>query len=82
MFAALLITIGREPSGVAVPIDALIEQGGSAFVFVKNGEQFVKQEVVISARDGQYAQISQGLVPKDVVVTDGKMQIYTKSLYQ
>ena len=82
MFATLLITVGRESSGVAVPIEALIEQGGSVFVFVKNGEQFVKQEVVVSARDGQYAQISKGLVPKDVVVTDGKMQIYTKSLYQ
>lgn len=82
MFATLSITIGTEPSAVAVPIEALIEQGGSVFVFVKNGEQFVKQEVVVAARDGQYAQISRGLVPNDIVVTDGKMQIYTKSLYQ
>ncbi len=82
MFATLSITVGTEPSGAAVPIDALIEQGGSVFVFVKNGEQFVKQDVVVSARDDRYAQISWGLVPSDVVVTDGKMQVYTKSLYQ
>lgn len=82
MFATLSITVGTEPSGVAVPIDALIEQGSSTFVFVKNGEQFVKQDVVVSARDGTYAQISRGLVPNDVVVTDGKIQLYTKSLYQ
>lgn len=82
MFATLSITVGKEPSGVVVPIDALIEQGGSVFVFVRNGEQFVKQNVVVSARDDRYAQISWGLVPNDVVVTDGKMQIYTKSLYQ
>lgn len=82
MFATLSITVGRAPSGVVVPIDALIEQGNSVFVFVKNGEQFVKQDVVVSARDDRYAKISWGLVPNDIVVTDGKMQIYTKSLYQ
>lgn len=82
MFATLSITVGTEPLGVVVPIDALIEQGGSVFVFVKNGEQFVKQDVVVSARDDRYAQISWGLVPNDIVVTDGKMQVYTKSLYQ
>lgn len=82
MFATLSITVGKEPSGVVVPIEALIEQGGSVFVFVKNGEQFAKQDVVVSARDDRYAQISWGLVPNDVVVTDGKMQVYTKSLYQ
>ena len=47
-----------------------------------DGDQFAKQEVVVSARDDRYAQISWGLVPNDVVVTDGKMQVYTKSLYQ
>lgn len=82
MFATLSITVGKESAGVAVPASALIEQGGTAFVFVKNGEQFVKQDVVILARDDQYAQISWGLAPNDVVVTDGKMQVYTKSLYQ
>jgi RND family efflux transporter MFP subunit len=82
MFATLSITVGKEPSGVVVPIEALIEQGGSVFVFVKNGDQFAKQDVVVSARDDRYAQISWGLVPNDVVVTDGKMQVYTKSLYQ
>ena len=82
MFATLSITVGKEPSGVVVPIEALIEQEGSVFVFVKNGEQFAKQDVVVSARDDRFAQISWGLVPNDVVVTDGKMQVYTKSLYQ
>ena len=82
MFATLSIIVGKEPSGVVVPIEALIEQAGSVFVFVKNGEQFAKQDVVVSARDDRYAQISWGLVPNDVVVTDGKMQVYTKSLYQ
>lgn len=82
MFATLSITVGAEPPGVAVPIDALIEQGGSVFVFVQNGEQFVKQDVVVLARDDRFARISWGLIPKDEVVTDGKMQVYTKSLYQ
>jgi cobalt-zinc-cadmium efflux system membrane fusion protein len=82
MFATLSITVGTEPSAVAVPIDALIEQGSSTFVFVKNGEQFVQQDVVVSARDETYAQISFGLVPNDIVVTDGVMQLYAKSLYR
>lgn len=82
MFATILVTVGRDPAGLAVPNDAVIEQGGSTFVFVKNGEQFVKQEITVSARDDQYSQVASGLFPNDVVVTDGKSQLYTKFLYQ
>ncbi len=82
MFATLSITVGTEASAVAVPIDALIEQGSSTFVFVKNGEQFMRQDVVVSARDETHAQISFGLVPNDIVVTDGVMQVFAKSLYR
>lgn len=83
MFATLLLTVGKEPPGVAVPVDALIEQGGVVLVFVKNGaDQYVKQEIVVVARDDQWAQVSRGLFPNDLVVTAGKMQIYTQSLYQ
>ncbi|MEO8505073.1 MAG: efflux RND transporter periplasmic adaptor subunit [Acidobacteriota bacterium] len=82
MFASLVVTVGTEAAGVSVPVGALIEQGGAAFVFVKNGTQLAKQDVVVSARDDRYAQISRGLFEHDLVVTDGKMQVYTKSLYQ
>lgn len=82
MFATISVTVGSMPSGVAVPNEAIIEQGGAVFVFVKNGEQFVRQDLVVSVRDDLYSQISNGLLPNDVVVTDGKSQVYTKFLYQ
>jgi RND family efflux transporter MFP subunit len=82
MFATLSIAVGKGRPGIAVSTDALIEQGGAVFVFVKNGVQFVRQDVQISSRDDRYAEIARGLFEGDVVVTDGKMQIYTKSLYQ
>jgi|UPI0004BA1B1B RND family efflux transporter, MFP subunit len=82
MFATISVIVGSMPSGIAVPNDAIIEQGGAVFVFVKNGEQFVRQDVVVSVRDDLYSQISNGLLPNDVVVTDGKSQVYTKFLYQ
>ena len=82
MFATILVSVGKMPSGIAIPNEAIIEQGGAIFVFVKNGEQFVRQDIVVTARDDKYSQISEGLFQGDVVVTDGKMQVYTKSLYQ
>jgi cobalt-zinc-cadmium efflux system membrane fusion protein len=82
MFATIMVTVGKDPEGLAVPNDAVIEQGGAMFVFVKNGEQFVKQDIAVSARDDRYSQVVSGLFPHDVVVTDGKSQLYTKFLYQ
>ncbi len=82
MFATILVTVGRAPAGLAIPNDAVIAQGGAMFVFVKNGEQFAKQDIAVSARDDHYSQVTSGLFPNDVVVTDGKSQLYTKFLYQ
>ena len=51
------------------------------FVFVKNGNRFVRQDVVTGLSDDRFIEIIDGLYPGDEVVTEGNRQIYTKWLF-
>jgi multidrug efflux pump subunit AcrA (membrane-fusion protein) len=75
---ALVIKPGREV--LAIPLEAIIDDGAEKFVFVKNGNQFIRQDVATGASDDRYVEITDGLYPGDQVVTDGNREIYTKWL--
>ena len=75
---ALVVKSGREV--LTIPVEAIIDDGAEKFVFVKNGNQFVRQDVATGVSDDRYVEISDGLYPGDQVVTDGNRQIYTKWL--
>ena len=75
----LVIRPGSEV--LTVPVEAIIDDGAGKFVFVKNGNQFVRQDVATGASDDRYVEITDGLYPGDQVVTDGNRQIYTKWLF-
>ena len=70
-FTAYLI--GSEREGViTVPVSALSEQQGTFFVYLHTGgEHFAKQPVTIGESDGLRAEITGGLEPGSVVVTEG-----------
>ena len=42
--------------------------------------QVIEYVVILGARDDRYVEVKKGLMPGDKVVTDGKQQVYTKSL--
>ncbi|MGH7799988.1 MAG: efflux RND transporter periplasmic adaptor subunit [Thermodesulfobacteriota bacterium] len=75
---ALVVKSGREV--LTIPVEAIIDDGAEKFVFVKNGNQFVRQDVATGVSDDRYVEITDGLYPGDQVVTDGNRQIYTKWL--
>jgi membrane fusion protein, heavy metal efflux system len=80
LFAEMDVVVGGGQEVLAIPLEALITTEGASFVFVEEKGTFRRADVVLGARDDRYAEVKTGLLPGDRVVTDGKQQIYTKSL--
>jgi cobalt-zinc-cadmium efflux system membrane fusion protein len=80
LFAEMDVVVGGGQEVLAIPLEALITAEGQSFVFVEEKGSFRRADVVLGARDDRYAEVKKGLLPGDHVVTDGKQQIYTKSL--
>jgi len=81
LFAKIALIVGHSNEAISIPIKAIIDDGVEKFVFVKNGDRFVKQDVATGLSDDRYIEIIDGLYPGDEVVTEGNRQIYTKWLF-
>jgi multidrug efflux pump subunit AcrA (membrane-fusion protein) len=81
LFANVALIVEHSREVLTVPIEAIIDDGAEKFVFVKNGNQFLRQDVAIGVSNDRYIEITDGLYPGDQVVTDGNRQIYTKWLF-
>jgi len=81
LFARVALVVEHSREVLSVPIEAIIDDGAEKFVFVKNGNQFLRQDVATGVSDDRYVEITDGLYPGDEVVTDGIRQIYTKWLF-
>lgn len=75
MFARVSVITKIASEALAVPIRAVLEEGVDRFVFVQNGEEFIRQTVVLGARDDRYIEVKEGLMPGDQVVTRGNQQL-------
>lgn len=81
LFANVALIVEHSKEVLTVPVEAIIDDGAEKFVFVKNGNQFVRQDIATGVSDDRYIEITDGLYPGDQVVTDGNRQIYTKWLF-
>ncbi len=77
MFARASVILRANGAALTIPNSAIIEANGEKFVFVREGGKYHRIEVNIGARDDEYSEITDGLVPGDEVVTQGNRQIYT-----
>jgi len=77
MFARANIVLKRDESALTVPNAAIIEANGEKFVFVREGTKFKRVEITIGAKDDEYSEVTDGLVPSDEVATQGSRQVYT-----
>ncbi len=77
MFARANVILRANEAALTIPNGAIIEANGEKFVFVHNGGEYNRVEVSIGAKDDEYSEITDGLVPGDEVVTQGNRQIYT-----
>jgi cobalt-zinc-cadmium efflux system membrane fusion protein len=77
MFGQVSVVTAATGRVVTVPNDAVQSEGPERFVFVKNGEQFMRQNVVMGDRDDRYTAIRSGLVAGDEVVVRGAAELKT-----
>jgi len=77
MFATTSLVLNRNDSALAIPNDAILEANGEKFVFVRQGETYDRVDIMIGASDDEYSEVTDGLVPGDEVVVQGKRQVYT-----
>lgn len=78
MRATVHIAVSQVDSVIAVPDSAVLGESGEFFVFVESPSapnEFLRRPVVVGARDDQYLEIVEGVVPGDRVVTSGNYQL-------
>lgn len=80
MFGQVNLVTASGGRTVAVPNEAVQTEGPERFVFVKNGERFQRQNVVVGDRDDRYTAIRSGLVSGDEVVVRGAAELKTVAL--
>lgn len=74
-FVELSVVLGIHESAVIVPASAIVREGPLQYVFVKEGDNFRKRDVATGIRDDRIVEITQGLVPGDVVVVGGAFSL-------
>jgi RND family efflux transporter MFP subunit len=71
MWVDLSIILREVKQALVVPRKAVVVQGPLHFVFIKNGGQYVKQDIVPGVTNDLYVEVREGLVPGDEIVVQG-----------
>ena len=80
MFAQLNLVVATSGKAVTVPNEAVQSDGPERFVFVENGEGFLRQNVVVGEHDDRFTVIKSGVIAGDQVVTRGAVELKTVAL--
>ena len=75
MFAEQTIVLEKMADVLSVPLNAVIEDTGSRYVFVENGSTYTMREIVAGSADDRYIEIKDGLSPGEHVVIHGQHQL-------
>ena len=79
MFADQSLVLEKGVEVLSVPLRAVVEEGGSRFVFVEFGDAYTKEEVLVGAKDDRHIEIRKGLFQGDYVVVQGQHQLLRAS---
>ena len=76
MFADLLVETNRKQTALAVPKDAIVDEGGEVVTYVqRGGETFERRRVEVGIRDASLLEIRTGLAAGERVATKGAYTI-------
>jgi membrane fusion protein (multidrug efflux system) len=75
MFVRVAVTMGTRPNAISVPEQALWPQGQDNFVFRVVDGKAALTKVQLGNREPGRVEISSGLSPNDVVVTEGQIKL-------
>lgn len=77
----LHVETARSDEAVAIPVSAIVEEGGQPIAFVQvSGETFEKRELKLGIGDGNFVQVLDGLREGERVVTKGAYAIRLSSI--
>lgn len=80
-FASAVVPVGGGVLGVAVPLEAIIDDNGTSVAYVQiSGETFQRRILLLGESDAAYAQVLQGIEPGEMVVTEGAYQVRLASM--
>ncbi len=71
MFVEVAIVLDEGEFVVVVPHGAILTDGPERYVFIREGEEFKRQEVALGAKDDRFVEVTDGLVPGDEVIVRG-----------
>jgi multidrug efflux pump subunit AcrA (membrane-fusion protein) len=81
MFADLLVETNHRQTALAVPKDAVVDEGGEVVVYLqRGGETFERRRVEVGIRDANQVEIRNGLAVGDHVATKGAYTIRLSTL--
>jgi membrane fusion protein, heavy metal efflux system len=76
MFARVHVLTGEPVDGLAIPVPAVIDDGGQYVAYVQAaGEAFERRPIRLGIRDGDWVQVLDGLQAGERVVTRGAYQV-------
>jgi multidrug efflux pump subunit AcrA (membrane-fusion protein) len=79
MFARIEVALKEKPDALAVPREAVLEDGGKQSVFVVEGNQALRKPIVIGIEQGGLIEVIEGLKDGDRVVVRGQESIRDRS---
>ncbi|CAM2981934.1 efflux RND transporter periplasmic adaptor subunit [Legionella pneumophila serogroup 1] len=77
MFVRANVILTHNKAALTVPNAALLQADNQQFVFVQHGGTYKRVDVKVGAVEDDYSEIIGGLVPGDLVVTQGNRELYT-----
>ena len=66
--AALDVELGRIPNAILAPRDAIVEEGGKSYAWVRSGGGYEKRELTIGSTGDMEAEVRSGLKEGEVVL--------------
>lgn len=78
MRATLHILVGQSESVIGIPNQSILGEAGEYFTFIQsdsNPLEYKRQSVVLGAKDDQFSEVVEGILPGDRVVTSGNYQL-------
>lgn len=79
MFAKIDLALAEKTEALAIPIEAVLEEGGKQFVFVIEGNQAFRKQVVTGVEQGQLIEVVEGLKDGDTIVVKGQGSLRDRS---
>jgi multidrug efflux pump subunit AcrA (membrane-fusion protein) len=79
MFARIEVALQEKPAALAVPRQAVLEEGGNRSVFVVEGNQAIRKPIVTGIEQDQLIEVVKGLKDGDKIVVRGQESLRDRS---